>query len=30
VSSFNADDPDRPGARVRGELPEVFRHMRIR
>jgi uncharacterized protein (DUF779 family) len=30
VASFNPDDPDRPGARVRGELPEVLRNLRVR
>jgi uncharacterized protein (DUF779 family) len=26
--SFDPTDPDRPGARVRGELPEALRHLR--
>lgn len=27
---FDPDDPDRPGARVRGELPEALRGLRLR
>lgn len=30
VASFDPTDPDRPGARVRGELPEALRRLRIR
>jgi uncharacterized protein (DUF779 family) len=30
VPGFDPDDPDRPGARVRGELPEALRGLRIR
>jgi uncharacterized protein (DUF779 family) len=30
VESFDAADPERPGARVRGELPEALRRLRIR
>jgi uncharacterized protein (DUF779 family) len=30
VSGFDPGDPNRPGARVRGELPEVLRRVRLR
>lgn len=30
VASFDPTDPDRPGARVRGELPEALRNVRLR
>lgn len=30
VASFDPSDPDRPGARVRGELPAVLRNLRLR
>jgi uncharacterized protein (DUF779 family) len=30
VDTFDASDPNRPGAQVRGELPEALRRLRIR
>jgi uncharacterized protein (DUF779 family) len=30
VDGFDATDPERPGARVRGELPDALRQFRIR